>query len=64
MLKYVNPDFQISDLKTGDLVIVVCDAKIETTFKKLIGGKQRYVFKTLKPYKWQEKIIVSMRDVN
>jgi len=25
MLKYVNPDFQISDLKTGDLIIVVCD---------------------------------------
>ncbi|MND78016.1 hypothetical protein D3C80_697200 [compost metagenome] len=49
MLKYVNPDFQISDLKTGDLVIVVCDAKIETTFKKLIGESNGMYLKPLNP---------------
>lgn len=33
---YVNPDFQTSDLKTGDLVIVSCQGDSEATFKKLI----------------------------
>lgn len=35
MLKYVNPYFQISDLKTGNLIIVLYNAKIERAFKKL-----------------------------
>ncbi|OJU88485.1 MAG: peptidase S24, partial [Acinetobacter sp. 38-8] len=33
---YVNPDFQVSDLKTNDLVIVACLGDTEATFKKLI----------------------------
>lgn len=35
MLKYVNPDFQISDLKTGDLVIVVGSEKNESNFQEI-----------------------------
>ncbi|AVZ05452.1 hypothetical protein EXE08_08095 [Acinetobacter pittii] len=56
MLKYVNPDFQISDLKTGDLVIVVYDAKIGTTLKKLNVVSNRMFLEPLNP-KWHEKII-------
>lgn len=35
MLKYVNPDFQISDFKTGKSIIVARNGKTEATFKKL-----------------------------
>ncbi len=53
---YVNPDFQISDLKTGDLVIVSCDGETEATFKKLIVESNGMYLEPLNP-KWHEKII-------
>ncbi|MHA3078806.1 LexA family protein [Acinetobacter sp. ANC 5502] len=53
---YVNPDFQLSDLKTGDLVIVVCDNEVEATFKKLIVESNGMVLKPLNP-DWHEKMI-------
>lgn len=53
---YVNPDFQISDLKTGDLVIVACDGGTEATFKKLIVESNGMYLEPLNP-KWHEKII-------
>lgn len=53
---YVNPDFQVSDLKTGDLVIVSCTGDNEATFKQLIiEGTTKYL-KPLNP-KWDEQII-------
>lgn len=54
---YVNPDFQISDLKTGDLVIVACDGETEATFKKLIVESNGMYLEPLNP-KWHEKIIL------
>ncbi|MFW2082869.1 LexA family protein [Acinetobacter guillouiae] len=53
---YVNPDFQISDLKTGDLVIVICDDETEATFKKLIVESNGMYLEPLNP-KWHDKII-------
>ncbi|MDV7526345.1 S24 family peptidase [Acinetobacter baumannii] len=53
---YVNPDFQISDLKTGDLVIVACEGETEATFKKLIVESNGMYLEPLNP-KWHEKII-------
>lgn len=53
---YVNPDFQISDLKTGDLVIVSCDGETEATFKKLIVESNGMYLEPLNP-KWLEKIM-------
>ncbi|OBY75295.1 LexA family protein [Acinetobacter gyllenbergii] len=53
---YVNPDFQISDLKTGDLVIVACEGETEATFKKLIVESNGMYLEPLNP-KWLEKII-------
>jgi SOS-response transcriptional repressor LexA len=53
---YVNPDFQINDLKTGDLVIVACDGETEATFKKLIVESNGMYLEPLNP-KWHEKII-------
>lgn len=53
---YVNPDFQISDLKTGDLVIVACDGETEATFKKLIVESNGMYLEPLNP-KWHVKII-------
>lgn len=53
---YVNPDFKISDLKTGDLVIVACDGETEATFKKLIVESNGMYLEPLNP-KWHEKII-------
>lgn len=58
---YVNPDFQVSDLKTGDLVIVSCAGDNEATFKQLIiEGTTKY----LKPLnsKWGEQIIKLTED--
>lgn len=53
---YVNPDFQVSDLKTGDLVIVSCTGDNEATFKQLvIEGSIKYL-QPLNP-KWDEKVI-------
>lgn len=41
---YVNPDFKNEDLKTNDLVIVVCANDLDASFKKLIiEGKDRYL---------------------
>lgn len=54
---YVNPDFQVSDLKTGDLVIVSCDEGKETTFKKLIIESGRMYLEPLNP-NWPERTIV------
>ena len=53
---YVNPDFQISDLKTGDLVIVACDGETEATFKKLIVESNGMYLEPLNP-KWLGKIM-------
>lgn len=53
---YVNPDFQISDLKTGDLVIVACDGETEATFKKLIVETNGMYLEPLNP-KWLGKIM-------
>ncbi len=53
---YVNPDFQITDLKTGDLVIVACDGETEATFKKLIVESNGMYLEPLNP-KWLEKIM-------
>ena len=58
---YVNPDFQVSDLKTGDLVIVSCTGDNEATFKQLIiEGTTKYL-KPLNP-KWDEQIIKLTED--
>lgn len=58
---YVNPDFQVSDLKTGDLVIVSCAGDNEATFKQLIiEGTTKYL-KPLNP-KWDEQIIKLTED--
>lgn len=48
MLKYVNPDFQISDLKQVIWLSLQVARKTKLTFKKLIV-EQRYVFRSLKP---------------
>ncbi|MCU4639321.1 LexA family protein [Acinetobacter courvalinii] len=53
---YINPDFQISDLKTGDLVIVACEGEDEATFKKLIVESNGMYLEPLNP-KWHEKIM-------
>ena len=58
---YVNPDFQVSDLKTGDLVVVSCAGDNEATFKQLIiEGTTKYL-KPLNP-KWDEQIIKLTED--
>lgn len=54
---YVNPDFQVSDLKTGDLVIVSCESESKATFKKLIIETNGKYLEPLNP-KWHEKIII------
>lgn len=53
---YVNPDFQVSDLKTGDLVIVSCEGEKEATFKKLIVESGSMYLQPLNP-DWPEKTI-------
>ncbi|EPJ3733254.1 TPA: helix-turn-helix domain-containing protein, partial [Acinetobacter baumannii] len=53
---YVNPDLQINDLKTGDLVIVSCNGENEATFKKLIVESNGMYLEPLNP-KWHEKIM-------
>ena len=53
---YVNPDFQITDLKTGDLVIVSCQGDSEATFKKLIVESGNMYLQPLNP-DWPEKTI-------
>ncbi|WP_332604746.1 LexA family protein [Acinetobacter sp. ESBL14] len=53
---YVNPDFPVNDLKTGDLVIVSCLGDTEATFKQLvIEGSTKYL-QPLNP-NWKEKVI-------
>ncbi|WP_224963855.1 LexA family protein [Acinetobacter guillouiae] len=54
---YVNPDFQINDLKTGDLVIVSCKGETEATFKKLIVESNGKYLQPLNP-DWPEKTII------
>lgn len=56
MLKYVNPDFQISNLKTGDLIAVACNSEIEAAFKKLIVESNNMYLEPLNP-KWHENTI-------
>jgi len=53
---YVNPDFQVSDLKTGDLVIVACLGDTEATFKQLVIEGSTMFLQPLNP-KWDEKVI-------
>jgi len=53
---YVNPDFQVSDLKTGDLVIVACLGDTEATFKQLVIEGSTMYLQPLNP-KWDEKVI-------
>jgi len=63
MLKYVNPDFKISDLKIGDLVAVACNREIEAAFKKFIVESNDMYLEPLNP-KWHEKSYHSVKDVN
>lgn len=53
---YVNPDFQVNDLKTGDLVIVSCEGDKAATFKKLIVETDNMYLQPLNP-EWSEKAI-------
>lgn len=53
---YVNPDFQPSELKTGDLVIVSCEGDREATFKKLIIESGNMYLQPLNP-DWPVKTI-------
>lgn len=53
---YVNPDFQVSDLKTGDLVIVSSEGGKAATFKKLIVETDNMYLQPLNP-EWSEKAI-------
>lgn len=53
---YVNPDFQVCDLKTNDLVIVACAGDTEATFKKLIVEGSVKFLEPLNP-DWPDKII-------
>ncbi|MDY7373238.1 S24 family peptidase [Acinetobacter oleivorans] len=53
---YVNPDIPVSDLKTGDLVIVACEGEKEATFKKLVIESDGMYLEPLNP-KWHEKIM-------
>jgi len=53
---YVNPDIPVSDLKTGDLVIVACEGEKEATFKKLVIETDGMYLEALNP-KWHEKIM-------
>jgi SOS-response transcriptional repressor LexA len=56
---YVNPDFQPSELKTGDLVIVSCEGDAEATFKKLIVESGSMYLQPLNP-NWPEQTIPLM----
>lgn len=58
---YVNPDFQVSDLKTNDLVIVSCAGDSEATFKKIIIEGESKFLEPLNP-NWPEKIIKMSDD--
>ena len=53
---YVNPDFQVNDLKTGDLVIVSSEGGKAATFKKLIVETDNMYLQPLNP-EWSEKAI-------
>ena len=53
---YINPNFQVNDLKTGDLVIVAFDGETEATFKKLIVECNGMYLEPLNP-KWHEKMM-------
>ena len=53
---YVNPNFQVIDLKTGDLVIVACLGDTEATFKQLVIEGSTMYLQPLNP-KWDEKVI-------
>lgn len=53
---YVNPDFPVSDLKTGDLVVVGRLGETEATFKELIIEGQAKYLRPLNP-NWNEQII-------
>ena len=52
----VKPDFLVSDLKTGDLVIVACLGDTEATFKQLVVEGSTMYLQPLNP-KWDEKVI-------
>ncbi len=53
---YVNPDFQVNDLKTGNLVIVSSEGGKAATFKKLIVETDNMYLQPLNP-EWSEKAI-------
>lgn len=53
---YVNPDISVSNLKTGDLVIVSCEGEKEATFKKLVIETDGMYLEPLNP-KWHGKIL-------
>lgn len=53
---YVNPDFQVTDLKTGDLVIVSSECGKAATFKKLIVETDNMYLQPLNP-DWPDKAI-------
>lgn len=53
---YVNPDYPVNDLKTGDLVVVGRLGETEATFKELIIEGQTKYLRPLNP-NWGEQII-------
>lgn len=53
---YVNPDYPVNDLKTGDLVVVGRLGETEATFKELIIEGQAKYLRPLNP-NWNEQII-------
>ncbi len=58
---YVNPDFQVFNLKTNDLVIVSCSGDSEATFKKLIIEGEKKYLQALNP-QWPNQIIELTED--
>lgn len=58
---YVNPDYQFSDIKSGDLIIVSCAGDTEATFKKIvIEGSTKYLTPINK--NWPEQFIPLRED--
>ena len=50
----IDPDWQLEDIQTGEMVVVKCEGK--ATFKALISEPNSYHLKALNP-NWESKII-------
>lgn len=53
---YINPTFQLEDLRTGALVVMSCEGDTEATFKELVVEDGDYYLRPLNP-DWHKKII-------